>query len=598
MKRNLLLFIIILIWANITIPSAYACGGGDDLPPTLDQMIERDILVRGVVVENNAGNSIIRVQRYLIGNGSQYLLVVRQSPSLYIRKVERNYDYGCDTAESAIAGEGALAYFSLDYQSDGTYTIGFRSNLHRIPIIDYPDRQVVEYHTYNGDITDEANLSYDNFERFEATQQEFEVLVAELSGQQPHPPGSYVYPRFRPLYITTQSGQHYMMPVDSHNLRPVENLPQTCADSCVLESPDGSHYIHRVPVEEDTYALWYTGEFDVEDWYAGLQFDNLRYTPIRFTAQEMLFSPDSNFLLGWYEDELTIYGINMWDNYGYYARLPTISPIWYTQLATDNNHSASDFSLKAVWSGNSNAIVYLDATGLNWMDLTTMVQPRLLVEMDAIDINNLTVLELSTTGRYLRYGSAQEWILVDVFSGLEYDDAIVSPDETRFAQIAPEVEMKSVLDNPLPETEPYCMEYADDNTCVRYATPSMDACNVPLALCVNDVALPAGFELQRVLWTSNNSLIMFTCETDNPASCYFYERNLDENDNRFSENLTGYQTNAYDYDTVFANIAWAGNDYQIRFGTSRSDDPIDFSAVLDSPIISIEWGEALWYQAP
>lgn len=600
MKCYFFLFLFILSWSAIQIPAVFACGGGYDYPVTLDQMMEHDILVRGVVVENNAGNSIIQVQRYLMGHGSQYLLVVRQSPSLYIRKAERGYDYGCDGADSALAGEGTLAYFSLDYQSNGTYTLGSHSYLHRIAIIDYADRQVVEYHTYNGDINDESTLSSDNFEAFQVTQQEFEATVAELSGEQSHPPDSYVYPRYRPLYITTENGQSYMMPVDSYELIPLENTPQACVDDCVLVSPDGSHYVHSVPIEDDTYAVWYTEGFESDDWYLGWEVGDATHTPVRITAQELLFSPNGDFLLGWYDNELTIYGFNMWDNYGTYGRLPTISPIWHSQL------TGSDFAGQAAWSGNSNAITYLDADGLKWLDVTMMIQARLLVDIDTYRANTANndngtsitpILELSATGRYLRYGTAQEWLLIDTFMGLEFDDAIISPDETGFVQISAEEAMTSVLDESLPETATTCMMYNEDNTCIRFSTPSMDACNLPLASCVDEIDLPQGFELQDVQWTSNNSLIFFTCEIGNPDVCYHFERDLDERDRGFSDNLEGYQTNAYEYDSVFGKLAWVVNDYQIRFSTSRFDDPIDFESGLDSPIVSVELGEPLWYLA-
>lgn len=599
MKRYFLILLMTLIWSGTNIPEVFACSFGEPPPLTFDDFVERDVVFRGTIIENSRGNSIIRVERYLKGTGLQHILVFRQTPAYYELSAIRGYDFGCGGAVGAIGQDGYRAYFSMNQSASGTYSVDhIWSSLNYIPIQEGDDGQ---YITYEQAVENTDPLEY---EEVKMSPVNFEAQIAEIVGNSGTVPPQNTYPRFRTLSVITESGQRYLLPIDRDELVLIEYY-QACEENCPIISPDGSHYAYPIPEYEDTYAIWYPYRARQDNWYAGIDFGDYTVVPTRITAQELLFSPDGDYLLAWNDSVLTVYSFNVYEEYGNYGRLPRALPVWQTPLSVNDDITYELIAGQGAWSGNSNTIAYWDADGLHWLDLTTMVQSRLLIEFQdnrryavtgrsSTQVNSIPpLLELSRTGRYVRYGTAQEWSLYDTVSDLEFDDVLVSPDELTLLQVSPEEPISTTLRESITNTVSNCIEYDEENeTCIVFTSPYIDYCNVPMGMCTDHVGVPEGYQLISTYWQRSDDILVFACEIAQPDICVTYPGQYRLRSYGTPEGL---RTNAYAYDDNYGLFAMAIDDDSIRLTKLYSTDVIDFSDVLDSPIVSIEWDNPLWY---
>ena len=259
--------------------------------------------------------------------------------------------------------------------------------------------------------------------------------------------------------------------------------------------------------------------------------------------------------------------------------------------------SAESFRGLAGWSGNSNAFAYWDADGLKWLDMSTMQVPSLILQYEDIPslahLNSVgsipPLLELSNTGRYIRYGEVDEWILLDTLTGSEYDDVLVSPGETEFIAIAPEVSPYQYR-NQAEEGE--CLMFDLDGNCLIRRGRYGEMCVAPMVACATPVSLH-DFQLRKFYWYDNSNAIYFACESSENNLCFVRQAPLEQIYS--SQAPASYQTNAFAYDEYYGHIAWAVDDYYLRLDAYVYGTAVDFSAVLDSPIVSLEWGRPMWY---
>ncbi len=588
MKRYVVIFLCAFGWSLSYTSVIHACSGGyGGWLKTLDNITQNEILVRGIVVENSGGNSIIRVERYLKGSGDEYILLYQQSPSLFINKGVRGYDYGCSYSKSPVADVGTRAYFSLDQALNGMYitnTAHAQSNM--LAIIEDDSGHYVAYHHYHGEINDTGNIDRELIEDIQVSEPEFEAILADFLGQESVLPGissefEDPYPRFRELIITTESGQQYVMPIDSYELSSIAPESELCDNRCPIVSPDGGHFAHPFSDNDNRYLIWYSPY--VDDYYFsrdGWIIGDRHYTPPHIDAQKLMFSPDGNYLLAWYNSTLSLYAFNLEQSFSMYGFHPVHTLLWQNSLSVTRALTINDIAGHGVWSANSNAFAYWDADGLNWLDLTAMLEPRLIIERQStiwVNDNQLTdipsLLELSTTGRFVRYGSNSEWILQDMLNGQVYENALVSPDETSIVRII-------------------SASQGDDNSTTE------NECTAPLSACSLSLSIADGHRVIEAYWQTNDSLVLITCDTQDSTYCnasfhsldgryWLYTRSRDENSIP--------ETIDFAYDTIYHGLAWASDDYMIYVDSLPYLDPLDYSTALDSPIISLEWGSPLWY---
>jgi hypothetical protein len=371
-------------------------------------------------------------------------------------------------------------------------------------------------------------------------------------------------------------------------------------ENCSIISPDGSLYLNPNPNESDAYWAWHEVRSAEDDWSDGIgEGEELQY-PSQIRAETVLFSPNSDYVLGWYEGSISLYFVNDRGNSGVYGNIPTVEEVWLAQLAVTETMTAENVSGLAAWSGNSNAFAYWDADGLKWLDINMMRVPRLLLEHEAESIQNFVnvdsaedvppLLELSTTGRYVRYGDTEEWMLLDVLTNAEYDDMLVGPDETKFASIAPET-YPYASHSQLEEGE--CLMFDLEGNCLMRQERYGDFCVLPMTTCSGYISL-YGYQPREVYWHNNTSLIYLACESTESNLC-FVEQRYFENSGYYPERPDSFETNAFAYDEHYGYMAWATDDYHLRLNPNSYSVVLDFSGVLDSPIVSLEWGAPLWY---
>lgn len=557
MKRLLILLPLLMLCLFYEVDDAAACSGGGGPVSLLNNAPHNEVVVFGTIVESSAGNAIIDVQSYLLGEGERYLLIYESRPGNWIAKTIRHYDFGCRYF-GYYASVGQQVYVGLNRNDNGTYSVN-HDGFYFMQSVEFNDdsEYIVNYQRYDGEVGDGA-LDFNRVETHTASISEFNLMVEQFTGQAPTPPtiNNADYPSNEPrlhsrvLNITSQNGTQYVLPVD---LRSAFQVTSSCTDRCPIYSPDYSHALYPVPENPNTFVLWYASFYPPEFGQATIYDD---YIAPSFSADAVLFSPDSSLLLSWLGDEIIGYDLHTetMTTRGY---LPQINEIFRVHLTTSEEYSAESLYGLGAWSGNSRVIAFWDADGLKLLDLLSLTEPRLLVESELIPPE----LELSQSGRYVRFGDHQEWILLDTVSDVAQNNTLVSPDETYFVQFR-----ESTEDEELMETS------------------------------FNQVmAVSSGSEIVDWYWLSSDRLQAIICENGDRNQCriYGYYHNDRYMDYSFPlQMLTLEPLRQVVYDEIFDKFVMQFGDYTII-----RDDPriIDLTNIIDSPIAHIEWGEPLWY---
>jgi hypothetical protein len=559
MRRVVVLVGLVILFITQDAEPALACSYGYVPPLTLEQVISQPVLVRATVIEGSGGNNLLAVEHYLIGSGPRMLFVYRQSPEFWkLQRVRRYPTAGCIYAKDGFS-TGITGYFALTWQDTGVYEIF--TYIVREAV--FPIEQgAVSYHTMidpEGDVFDDKN-----YEQHTVTEGEFVALVAEMSGAEPsYPDMDAPPPRRKLLYITTESGQRYMLPVDGGVVVP--GPEERCREDCPIYSPDGTHAAYVI--DEDTF------EFSYPFAFVDYQFELWEFI---VNGQAVLFAPNSDFALVWDRDQLKIYAF-----FEYSLEMRGYR-VWLGDLVTDGLFPAAALHGQAAWSEDSTAIAFVDAAGIWHFNFFQQTEPQLVVPFDE-DVPVLDVLELSRGGRYLRYGAADDWTLLDVQTGAMHDNGLTSPDEVHLALIDPKEFSRSLDGSPRPDVM---------------------GCFLPVQRdCAAVIQTNDEFEVVYFAWRSATTLLVVYCEVGNRDECAVSFIDVDGVipgayfPHRFSSFAPAYDT---DYDVQGDELALVSSDYTIQlrsYATYYSDiyGTFDLSDVLDSPIAGIEWGQSLWY---
>jgi hypothetical protein len=286
-----------------------------------------------------------------------------------------------------------------------------------------------------------------------------------------------------------------------------------------------------------------------------------------------------------------------------YGRLMDALPVITIELATSEALPAETLHSQAAWSddGTTFAFAFADADGLWHFDFFEEAQPHQLLTRD--DVNAIrpalavpspdvfvlpAILEVSTTGRYVRIGSSLRWTLIDTRTNTFMPGTIVSPDETRLVVFGPtdEGQFPSL---PLPEGS--------------RPRPDDRPCYVPLRLdCATVVGTEGRLEIREIAWEAEDMIMIWHClpeshqcnirhRTLTPGASYSGAHNLRET------GLIEFGRQIIDlaYDVQNDLLALVVDDYLIRLGEFSNSPEIDLTDKLDSPIARIEWGHSVWY---
>lgn len=559
MKRILLISSLLLVMMGFGFGEAYACS----IPQfTVDYLSSADVIIYAKVIEvdESSLNAILSVERYFKGGGSQYLPVVTQSPGEIAANRHREYSLGgCAGVGGRSWLLGEEGYFALERRDNGAFdnhvgngsvgTIDFSEFERTVQFKRTDDTQSNGYR--------EENLPVADFER----------LIVELGGgtEVSLPDVNSRYPLRRFLDITTEAGTRYRLNPDASITQLDPRLDP------IAISPDGTHKAFRLDETTLAFSTYVRFPNSKSFTFDGQEFQ-LYY---EVAGRSLHFSPDSNFVSVWDENQLTIYMFNNFTMY-YDGRLMGLFSIGKLDLQAE---SADDLSL-AAWSGDSTTLVYRDGAGLWRWNIYHDAAPTLLLPPEALTAFSL--LEVSSSGRYVRYGENHQWMLLDTETGEVRQNALITPNEGNLIYLNVEPPNEFQLDIPyeyncaipLTETCPYYIQHQD---------------------------------LQHMFWYRNNQLVMVGCSQD---ECMWRELSWNRAINRSGANQQDSQGFIRDlaYDDQFDTLAIVrSNDLlevtmpsgrDIYYLCCREDDRyvLDLTGQLDSPIARIAWGQPIFYR--
>jgi hypothetical protein len=554
MKRYFWLSLLLVLLLPTS--SVMACSGGGAEPP-ISEILNRDFFVEATVLEVDelGQNAILRVERYLKGVGTAYLAVVNYTNGFYAVD-QRGYDKGCNYGtDYPLFRVGERGFYGLLSQEDGSFSnrYGYGSVFYRIV-----DGQI------NLPVYDDEGYRVETLNI-----QEFDERVYEILGQR-HEfiPDSYdasqEYPLLHPLYLYTESGRRYVIKVD-RQLREID-----LATEAFAVSPDGAHHAYYLDANTITFGYCssichYNPDFPSEE------------PPI--SAQAIAFSPNSNYVATWNESSLGLYLFDNQDQSNHGRQMNVL------QFGSADFYGNLDSDMRLVsWSGDSGSLVFMDDAGIWRWHIYTLAEPELLlpaanlVSTDSEMIfEQIKFLELSQSGRYLRYGNGSNWTLLDTISGESFANAVITPDESNFIYI------NSAL--------PTSGEARSNCT-----PPFHQSC--PFAISQNG-------ELMHIEWLHGNRVVFyFQDSTIHEAYSFVLTWDWGSSDLSYGAWNMGWMENiaasAYSnrHMRVIQRSAYELEIWYDAFNEFETYHPelFDLSLQLDSPITRLEWGQPIFYE--
>jgi hypothetical protein len=576
MRKYLLFLMSVTSLAVVIIPSqsVFACTPGEPEAVSIDFSLETtDVIVKATVVEvDDAGiNAILEADTYLTGGGPRFLLLSRSNPLLSTVRRDHGYSTGCFTEPFDIP-VGLTSYFALKRRASGAY-------FHTYTGYYYELQQIIPQLGVYTRIDPQAGDDPENLEFVDIrSEEQFIDFIAERSGETPtEPVGNFNdLPRITPLRVITESGANYIYPIDGgeptllDSTVPPEwspvaypelfNPPPSCASvDCRLDRSDRSVYMTQV--DENTIQLNYP--------YSG--FTAVNHVPIEVTGQAFALSANGEAALIWNGDNLSVYAIiadiciTCGDGGEIFPNLTLLREFPFT---LPDNQDIQSLRGRAVWSADGATLLFGDAQGVWLWDIYRQSEPEVLIP--ATDAQIPTPLFASATGRYIGYtwdfDARNSWVMIDRFNGMEFENALISPNERQLAQfgVTPD----------------------DDNLC---QPPVLIKC----AHYFND--LP-----QQFRWIGDETYFIVQCKTNNPQVC-----------DLSGSSETVIRTHGYNpqirlrilrdrwvgdvaFDPIQNLFAVVVGPQTIRIDTTE----YDISERLDSDIVDIQWMDSLFYHEP
>ena len=584
--RTLLLLAFIVSGFFFPAAQVLACSYGGD-QGSMERYIElADLVVSASVefVDELGKNGVLQVDRYFKGSGGEFLPLVYFRPAVFYADTVRDYDNGCLTIGpwGVELSEGESGYFALYANGDGTYdyssvTMWIPGDIDRYGYQWPTDGMVDFYIDSRSEWYAEAPLPIPDFE----------ALLLEMSKQEETVvPDDGKYPLMRFLNITTESGKRY-------RLNPDFSVTWLDPDKWPIAiSNDGSHLMFRLEMDElgfqylslvrkELHPCPYcqplgsaivgggralsTGAYSNDGWLE----------PVK--GWHATFSPDSNFVAVQERNDLLIYMFDNWSLAEYeYGRLMGMEVVagqrvWW--------HLSFVWAEPLAWSADSTTIAYQDSRGIWHWDFFEETHPQLVLPGDGSN----ELLDISNSGRYIRYSHDESWSLIDVESGKTYERAIATPDERNLIFVQPSYPKGTVT-----------LFSGREN----HYRKAWRTCHAPLSDCPIHVVYPYNpidiFEYQPgwIGLVSRRDIQLFP----------WY---LSMEEGRLHVGAEPPQAiNAFDYDKMYNRPAIAYGDYKLGLSFSwdyskmLSEEAryefLDLQNYLDSPIVDLEWGQPVF----
>ncbi|MCY4071871.1 MAG: hypothetical protein OXG60_11285 [Chloroflexi bacterium] len=553
-----ILMLFVLVPLKTLACSGYPYFGVDDLPET-------ELLVRATVIDadDRGYSAVIRVEEYYKGEGPKLLTVARYNVGLQTGRGVRGYDTGClYSGRGHEWRPGSTGYFGLNRNYFETYSDYHSGSAH--------------FYVWDGQITYQEGATEGYALEWDApktiSEEDFIAKMLEAGGREaPVPPtidGVLRYPLMRYLMITTENGTRYQVNPD-RSVTPVD------AETAIAISPDDAHVVIRA--DEETLGFYYV-------WPLGYTPEHIKQT-VKVPGRDLLFSNDSHMVAVWDNSQLSVHLFRNEGrgNHGDWGTGMQLDLIASTTLAIADGGSAV-----VQWSADNSTIAWQDDNGIWRWDLYEDAVPDLVTA--AVNIENAKLLDLSASGRYVRYGTATGWTLFDSDGGETYANALASPGDRHLIFVNSET---TPINNWRESKQ--CTPPLRRNCAMYFEFPNAETITV----------FPYQMEL----------LGLVSCG----SACYVAGASWHP---AINSGNTGYVGGRYigtymadlrqiAYDPVYDQPAVLRGDYQIEFEFYHSGyfdgsydsvdtarlDYLDLEEVVDSPILSIEWGQPVFYDS-
>jgi hypothetical protein len=569
---------LMIIFSLSTTQKAVACSGGaEPSPTTLNTLVEgSEYIVKASVIETDRArkNAILSADFYLTGgSGPKLFLLYQTDPALSSVFYGHAYDTGClYGGNNRPLSIGMTAYFFITRSSTGHYSLSQYGGF--IGYATFPNDYFPFPQRADAILPDD----YDNLKESAINNEaDFIERIAEISDESTTYPTNNPPPRLTPLQITTDTGSHYIFPIDGgepilmhENILPIMPQwsmslpgiflsPKFCAViDCRLNSPDRS--LFATQIDENTIEIDYPYSSDAGSIDSSIQIKGDAFS----------FSPIGETLLVWADNQLTIYAVtNNFCNCMYGQFVPSLQTITEIILQNEETQLLEDFYGKAIWSEDGSTVAYEDKNGIWTLDLYHQTQPELTVSSNP---ELLHPLFLSPTGRYLAFTENPElenWVTLDRVSGIKYENAIISPTERFMVQVAAE--------NPIPRGD-----------VIGCRLPMIEGCGIGI------INRP-----HYLSWVRDDTVAIATCNIDNEQQCelrgYVVQNEFVSNeDYLFVAKYDGWLGDIT-YEPEQGILAYVTNPKAIRLDKSGGVLDYDLSEILDGEIVDIEWMSSLFY---
>lgn len=550
MKRQLLMtlcgLLLLSIWINHPQPVSACTSLGEAPFQTVFKAAETAVIGTFVEFDTYNSNAVFQVNSYLMGDpGPEYILLALNDPILIEDSMQGRYRTGQCSRIRKLSDQVQASILFLNHQIDGSYTwTSLKSGIYQFETTDTV--LPIFYETVPS--AEPPHIVKD------FTQGELRRYIFGRTGQKPQSPlFNQPYPTKTPLMITTDTGSHYLLPIDGSNpvllteqqLQKYQSYPAGCSPApCNAQSPNRLDIAELRPNDEPA-----------EEWMSLIT--DSRASPI-FQGEALLFSPTSYHIAVWDKNSIevhTLYYPHLGISESNSVRLINTMPL--------NLDGLSDFQAgSAAWSPDGRFLAYSDSSGLWIWDVFALGRSATLLIGASDELPYARYF--SPWGRYLAITEGEERYTIDIFTGDRLPDGLVSPDD------------RNLL--------------AFDTT----ATDEFELSLVRLAPIQTGVIEPLK-RVRRVEWINESTFIMFRCDHGYHDEQLGY---VDEDYCVIGENIlpwirmAGYLGYEFDYKPETRQLAIVVDSSHIRIDF---DEVRDLSGLIEGSITQIQWLPSLFH---
>ncbi|MAS36586.1 MAG: hypothetical protein CL610_21455 [Anaerolineaceae bacterium] len=536
MRKYIVLLGLLIVNMGLTGP-AFACSGG--VTSTVDMLVENaEVIVYGELlnVDDAGQNAVMRADSYVAGGpGPQHIVLSLYEPARVHHSRERFSGGGCFYGVSPLLEPAQEILIFLTRKLDGGYQLAPRhfSNPDYYP---FPtDQSTVTVHVDTNPTDDTPAEARD------VTLDQFTALIRDAAGTGPTEPHTdATYPLLAPLLITTESGTHYLLPVDG-------------ADPVIVTDEDWLFRLRR-----HKPACWQT---DCKAWspngidQAALSTDGIitmTYgAPI--PGEALLFSATSDAMAIW---QRTPDGIQLQIHTLMYRRLNAMQDDNVALFQTFDLELEQIAPESAAWSPDGRMLAFRDDRGVwLWDALNPDAEPELLTDVPQ------PIRGFSPMGRYLVLGEGSAGYSLDLVTGEHLPPGLFSADDRLLLTYEPAFQLIQLT--------PY---FANDNQ------------------------PPVGDQVLKAAWKDSHTYITLICpDATDQTRC----RVLSQGQIMIEGNgiYPGYDF-AYEAQTNMLAIVKDPQTITLQINRPYGVYDRELGDILDGPIRTVEWLPALFWEKP